>query len=421
MGKLLTLKRTVWLGIVHACTLIGLATACSTAPPSLDTIATGYVRSSLQLAQHDPDLVEAWRGSESLIPGPRVPVATVAAEIARLQRDIDRHANEVSSAVDKARIDYLDAQLRALAFAAGRLLGNTAGIDDQARDEFLMAFGQPDTAAVEQAIAEINRLLPGPGRPAEKLTALRQRLTIRDDRRVAAMTTALAACREAVAAAIDLPQDEAVTVRFHKNMPWDAFARYTGGGRTTIEINGDGPLDISRALRLACHEGYAGHHAQHLLIDRLFSERRWPELQLTPGFGRHLLLLEGAAEAGADLAFSPAARIALYRDRLFPAAGLDPSEIDTLVRIEELLPSLLPVVTAVARQYLASALTSEQAIDRLANQALISNPQATLAFIERRRARALVYGEGRRAVYSMLEAKNLQSLQALFQSVSAVQ
>jgi hypothetical protein len=409
-----------WMRALHAGAIIALATACG-APPSLDQIAEGYVRAALALAQHDPDLVEAWRGPESLIPGPRVPVANIVTDIDALLSGIDQHANDVGSAVAKARIDYLDAQLRALDFAAGRLLGQSAGIDEQARDEFGIALGQPDTEAVQRTLAEIDQLLPGPGRTIERVNALRKRIAIPDDRKSAVMQLALDACRDAVAPALDLPADDGVTIRFHKNMPWDALAKYAGGHRTTIEINDDGPVDVSRVLRLACHEGYAGHHAQHLLIDRLFEERHWPELQLTPGFGRHVLFLEGAAEVGSDLAWPADRRAVLYRDRLFPAAGLDPKDIAALVRIEDLLPTLLPVVTEVARQYLDSKITSEQALERLSNEALIGNPPATLAFIERRRARALVYGEGRRVVYSMMAANNLASLMTLFKSVSAVE
>jgi hypothetical protein len=403
------------------CCITIFTVACSSAPPSLDTIAEEYVRVALQLAQHDPDLVEAWRGGESLMPGPRVPVAGIAGDVKKLLRGIDQHANDAGSASEKARIDYLDSQLRGLDFAAQRLLGRSTTVDEQARDEFAVAFSQPDDVAVKSTLEEIDRLLPGDGKLIERVTAFRKSLAIPDDRKQAVMQIAIDACRAAVAPIIDLPKDEGVTVRFHKNMPWDAFAKYNGGFRTTIEINDDGAIDVSRALRIACHEGYGGHHAQHLMIDRVFGERHWPELQLTPAFGRHLLFMEGAAEVGADLALTTAQRKTLYRDRLFPAASLDPKAIDTLVRIEDLLPSLLPVVTEVGRQYLDSKITQEQAIDRLSNDALISKPSATLAFIERRRARALVYGEGRRVIYSMMPANNLESLRDLFRSASAVQ
>jgi len=407
--------------VVHACCIIGITSACRGAPLALDQIGEGYVRAALSLAQHDPDLVEAWRGAEALIPGPRVPVNDIAAGLQRLQRGIDQHSNEVGSAVEKARIDYLDHQLRALQFAADRLLGRTTSVDEQARDEFGVAFSQPDADAVQRTVAEIARLLPGSGRLADRVTAFRIATTIPGDRREAVMQIAVDACREPVAPVVDLPKDELVTIRFHQNMPWDAFARYAGEHHTTIEVNDDGPIDVSRALRLACHEGYAGHHVQHLLLDRVFGERRWPELQLTPGFGRHLLLMEGAAEVGADLAMPASRRAALYRERLFPAASLDPKDIGTLVRLEELLPALLPVVTEVARQYLETRITQEEAIERLSSDALISNPQRTLAFIERRRARALVYGEGRRVIYSMMGSRSLDGLRDLFKYASAVQ
>ena len=406
---------------LQVCCITLFTIGCSSAPPSLDTIAEGYVRAALALAQHDPGLVEAWRGSEAMMPGPRGPVAEIVSDIHGLQLGIDQHANDIGSAEEKARVDYLDAQLRALEFAGSRLLGRTTSVDEQARDEFAVTFGQPDREVIKSALAEIDRLLPGTSSRADRITAFRKRFIVPDDRRQAVMMLASNACREAVATVIDLPEDESVTIRFHKQLPWDAFARYEGNDRTTIEINDDGPIDISRALRLACHEGYAGHHVQHLLIDQLYKKRRWPELQLTPAFGRHLLFMEGAAEVGADLALPANRRALVYRDRLFPAASLDPTAIDTLVRIEDLLPMLLPIVTEVARQYLDTSMTQQQAIERLSTEALISNAEATLAFIERRRARALVYGEGRRVIYSMLPAKTLESVRGLFRSVSAVE
>jgi hypothetical protein len=157
------------------------------------------------------------------------------------------------------------------------------------------------------------------------------------------------------------------------------------------------------------------------LIDRVFSTRKWPELRLTPGFGPHLFFAEGAAEVGADLAFSPEQRAALYRDRLFPTAGINTGDVESVVRVDDLLPRLLPVVTDVARQYLDTKITQSQAIDRLTREAMIPNAAATLAFIESRRARALVYGEGRRVIDAQLPARTLTALRDLFPFRAALQ
>jgi len=44
-----------------------------------------------------------------------------------------------------------------------------------------------------------------------------------------------------------------------------------------------------------------------------------------------------------------------------------------------------------------------------------------LAFIQRQRARALVYGEGRRLVYSLMRTRTLDGLRALMRSATALQ
>ncbi len=388
--------------------------------PSLDTIAEGYVRAALKLSQHDPSLVDQWRGPESWNPGPRRPVAELQREIEDLHQQIELKASDISSSREYARAHYLRGQIRALRYAAGRQLGRAASIDEQAHDEFGAAFPAFDKEAITRVHQQLQRELQGTGALADRVAALRRATTMPRERRLAVLIKAMEACKQATPPDTGLPGDERIEIVFQPGMTFDAFARYQGQHRTDIEINDDSELDMSRAIRLACHEGYPGHHVQNVLIDQLFTERRWHELLLTPGFGPHLLATEGAAEAGAELAMPAARRAAVYGE-LFPIAGLDPASIGPLVRVEELLVDLLPVVTDVARLYLASSITQEQALERLAHQALVANPQATLAFIEQRRARALVYGEGRRMVLAALESRNLAALLKAFRRVAALQ
>jgi hypothetical protein len=157
------------------------------------------------------------------------------------------------------------------------------------------------------------------------------------------------------------------------------------------------------------------------MIDQLFESRQWIELRLTPVFGRHLLLTEGAAEVASDLAIPADRRAALYREKLFPAAEVDAVDAAVLVRVEDLQRELLPVVTDVARAYLAGTITKARARERLANEALVADAGVMLALIERQRARALVYGEGRRLIYSRLPSRDLAGLRALMHSAAALQ
>jgi hypothetical protein len=397
------------------------ASACTLGAPNPDVLAERYVRLTLQMAQHDPSLVEDWRGQDSWRPGARVPVARLMEEITDLQRQLDIAASDISSSEEYARVHYLIAQVRGLRFAADRQLGRTTSIDEQLREEFQVEVPPLDQPAIARIHDALNAVVPGGGPLADRVTAVRLETMVPRDRRSAVISAALDACRSATAPVLPLPHEDRVHVEFRRGLAWDAFHRYTGNGASRLEINDDGELDVARALRLACHEGYPGHHIQQLLIDRVYGDRMWPELLLTPGFGRHLLILEGAAEVGADLALTAQAREHLYREHLLPAAGLGSERLAVLANVEALVRDLTPVVTDVARHYLDGSITEERAVERLRDEALVANPRGTLAFIEQRRARALVYGEGRRIVYAMLKTPDLAGLHAAFKAAAALQ
>jgi hypothetical protein len=122
-----------------------------------------------------------------------------------------------------------------------------------------------------------------------------------------------------------------------------------------------------------------------------------------------------------DLAFPADRRAALYREKLFPAAEVNAVDATILVRIEDLQRELLPVISDVARGFLAGTIPKAGALERLANEALVPDADVMLAFIERQRARALVHGEGRRLIYSLLPSRDLAGLRALMESSTALQ
>ena len=154
---------------VHAIAIAVMAAACGTPSPTPDELAERYVRVTLQLAQHDPSLVEAWTGPESLKPGPRVPVAGLAAEVDSLAKLIAERGDDVASSEESSRLRYLTGQVRALGFSADRLLGRTTGIDAQLREEFGIEAAPFDPVAAERVRADIDRAVPGAGPLSDRL------------------------------------------------------------------------------------------------------------------------------------------------------------------------------------------------------------------------------------------------------------
>jgi hypothetical protein len=376
-----------------------------------------YVRSALQLAQHDAQLVQDWRGPQAWRPGPRGPVAATAAAVDRLERDLEHrvHPRTYDGDVIGVRQDrgfdswhYLLWQSRALKLASRRLLGETTTFADELRALFGHIPVPADAPVPAEALAALNRLLPGDMPLAGRVAAYRSRLAIPDERRLEVFTAALGACRRATQAATRLlPDDESVEVAFVSGMGWDGFARYLGNRRSRIEINTDTPLDVARALRLACHEGYPGHHTQHLLRD-LDGAGIHAAYDLSPAFGPHYVIAEGAAEAAADLVMTAADRERVYRDILLPAAGLPPGEAPRMARIDELVAQTARATTPIVRDYLDGRLTAAAAAERLSHDALIPSPDRFLAFVDRVRTRAVVYSEGRLVVRGYLESRGLR-------------
>ena len=122
---------------------------------------------------------------------------------------------------------------------------------------------------------------------------------------------------------------------------WSGYNWYQGNYRSLIQINTDLPIYIDRAIDLACHEGYPGHHVYNVLLEQqLVRGRGWQEFTVYPLFSPQSLIAEGTANYGIEVAFPDDERRAFERDVLFPAAGLDASQVEQFYEIAELVEKL---------------------------------------------------------------------------------
>jgi hypothetical protein len=394
--------------------------ACGPEPatPGVDAIASRYIQLAQELARHDPSLVDHWLVEPPVrVGGGRKPVALLHAEANGLTSDTARVVLEVSGP-SRARAEWLQGQSRALQLAASRLLGESVPFDAEARLAFGLSPERADRFRVDRAHEALARELPGEGPLPARLAAFRGRFQVPDHARDAVMRAAIDACDEAARPALGLPDDGVIDVGFVDGLSWDAHASYQGRHRTRVDVNGSEPLDLTRALRLACHEGSAGHHAQHIwAADELVGRLGWRERALVPGFGPALLIAEGAAELGTELAMPAASRARVYEARLAPAAGLrslTAEDFARLVRVEEAESAIAPLINDVAREYLDNRINATAAAERLEAEALLPAAEGFVFFIERRRTRILAYVEGRRLARERLGTPDLSRLRTLF-------
>ena len=124
---------------------------------------------------------------------------------------------------------------------------------------------------------------------------------------------AIRGCRDAhVWRSCRCRREERFTVEYVTGKSWSGYNWYQGGYKSLIQVNTDLPIYIDRAIDLACHEGYPGHHVYNVLLEKhLVRDRGWIEYTVYPLFSPQSLIAEGTANFGIEVAFSPADRVAL--------------------------------------------------------------------------------------------------------------
>jgi hypothetical protein len=378
-----------------------MPTACSSRPAAttLHDLAEQYVRVTLQLAQHRPNLVDAWTGPVSWQPGPRRPVTELQVAVEQLRAKAEALRPQAYDRTEASRIAYLQGQVRALTLITRRLLGESGSFAEEVTLAFGRPLPQPSADAMAKAREAVSRELPGDAPLEERYRRFRRGFMVDSSRTEAVVRAAVEACRTATASYLVLPADEQVALAVDEAIEWDAYAQYLGGHRTLLKIGSPSGHDVAALLRMACHETYAGHHAQHILIDdALVKGRGWMEFHLTPAFGPHRLISEGAAETGVDLALPEETRAAIYRDHLLPLAGLPPGDASRLAKVETLAATLDAAVAVPVARYLDNQASSADTIRTLATAALLPAPEQFLSFAERHRTNAVVYPIGKAVV-----------------------
>ncbi len=199
------------------------------------------------------------------------------------------------------------------------------------------------------------------------------------------MARAVEECRRRTLEHLPLPGDERVDVEYVRDMPWPAFTRYEGRGRSTTQINRDVTLTVDRLLDVACHETYPGHHAINVLLDQP------AQLMFSPLAFR----TEGAASYAVELAFPDGSRGEFERE-LCRLAGVPDADLERYLAVARLVDRLRWVQVDIARRYLDGGLEFVRAGRALEEEALMpeASTEAILKFFNRFRTYSVTYTVG---------------------------
>jgi hypothetical protein len=188
---------------------------------------------------------------------------------------------------------------------------------------------------------------------------------------------------------------------------WSGYNWYQGGFESLIQINTDLPIFIDRAIDLACHEGYPGHHVYNMLLEKtMVRDRGWIEFSVYPLFSPQSLIAEGTANFGIEMAFPGAERAEYEKNVLFPAAGLDPAKAERYYEVLRAVEQLSYAGNEAARRYLNGEIDAAQAAEYLTRFAMMPADRARqrVGFIDQYRSYVINYNLGQDLVRAYVEA-----------------
>ena len=376
----------------------------------MNDAAEKYVRLVLAMGEHDADYVDSYYGPPAGREEARAAKQTLA-EIhasAVALREALRSVDRPIEGIESLRLDYLRRQTDALIARAEMLEGRRFTFDEESEalyDAVAPTHGEDYFRALNAAI---DQELSGTGSLYSRVEAFRAQFAIPREKLDAVFTAAIDVCRTMTMSHMPLPDGESFVVEYVNGKSWSGYNWYQGGHRSLIQVNTDLPIFIDRAIDLACHEGYPGHHVYNTLLEQaLVRDRGWVEFSVYALFSPQSLIAEGSANYGIDVAFPADERVAMEQETLFPIAGLDPARATHYYRVYDLISRTGYAGNDAARQYLDGRITAEQAAEWLTTYALMEPARARqrVKFFDQYRSYVINYNLGKDLVRNYVEGR----------------
>ena len=379
----------------------------------MNQIAEQYVKLVLEIGLYKPDYIDAYFGPVEWKPEQSSKKEIDSTLISLLNEKTDALLNNLESLKDYQATDietiryrFLYKQLLSIKGMILIISGGLFSFDEEANILYDAEPPHFEAGHFQKIIDEINNLLPGKGELADRVNEFKNKFIIPKEKLDTVFNAAIKECRRRTLNHIKLPEDENLKIEYVTDKPWGAYNWYKGNSFSLIQVNTDLPIHIDRAIDLAAHEGYPGHHVFNALLEKnLVKDKSWVEFSVYPLYSPVSLIAEGTANFGIQVAFPGNEQIEFEKKVLFPLAGLNPAEADLYYKILALLNKLTFAGNEAARNYLDGKWTKEETINYLQKYMLFSKEKAVkrLAFIEQYRSYVINYNLGKDIVKNYIE------------------
>jgi hypothetical protein len=382
----------------------------------MNEIAENYIKLVLEIGLYKDDYIDAYYGPEKFKPKSSdiqeidsVVINSFNSRTDELLNDLEALKDYQATEVEVSRFRFLSKQLLSVKGIIFQISGGEFQFDQEARILYDAEPPKLSNDHFEIIISKLDSLLPGDGKVSERITQFRDKFIIPVNKLDTVFNAAINECRKRTLQHLQLPQNENFNVEYVKNKSWGGYNWYKGNSYSLIQVNTDLPIYIDRAIDLAAHEGYPGHHVYNTLLENiLVNKRGWVEYSVYPLFSPISLIAEGTANYGIDVAFPGNDRIEFEKEVLFPLAGLDAKDADLYYEVLGLTEKLTYAGNEAARNYLDGVWAREEAIQYLQDYNLFSKEKAEkrMDFIIQYRSYVINYNYGKDLVKNYIESND---------------
>lgn len=377
----------------------------------LNSIAIAYVKLGLDIGQYDADFVDAYYGPDSLKPvtskEATFPKKRFIADANNLIKRLAIFNEKNKNAEWNKRANWISNQLTAYCRRVKIFSGERGSFDEESKELFAVVAPKHPESYFKNEVHSLDSLLPGTGSIPDRFQKIANKFIIPKNKIDTIFKAAIAVSRQRTLAHFQLPTEEKFTLEYVTGKPWSGYNWYKGNYTSIIQINTDLDIFIERAVDVASHESYPGHHVYNMLLEKnLYHDKGWVEISIYPLFSPQSLIAEGSANYGINMAFPDNEKVMFVKNVLLPLAGLDTTGIDLYFQALELKSVLNFSRNEVARGLLNNTMTETEALRWLMDYGLYNRESAlkSISFIRKYGSYVINYNYGMQIVKNYIES-----------------
>jgi len=378
----------------------------------MNSIAEGYVKLVLEVGKYDANYVDAyygpkeWKPKEENLQIDSTTNAKLIFNADSLLNELELLSEYKATELETLRYRYLYKQLFAVKTKLIILSGSVLPFDLESRALYDISPLDINEEDLQKVIDELDKILPGKGDVAERITNFKKQFEVPKDKIAAVFDAAIKECRSRTSKYINLPAGEKFKAEYVVGKPWGAYNWYKGNLFSVIQITTDFPIYIESAVGIAAHEGYPGHHVYNILLEQnLVKDKGWIEYTVYPLYSPQSLIAEGTAVIGEEILFPGDERMKFEKEVLFPLAKLDAKNADLYYKVISLQEKLSGAGVLAAKNYINGDWTDEETVAWLQKFQLRTKERAEkyLSFIETYRSYVVTYNMGEVIIRDYIE------------------